>query len=86
LGDGVELYSGNTARIIELMPDPSAFRISPLAKRQLKQLAEQQDKSDAEILEIAIAHLLGTLDRDQPVWMTGTKPVPKGHKRPPDAA
>ena len=79
----MELYREESERIIELMPDPSAYRLSPQAKRQLKQLAEQQDKSDAEILEIAIAHLLGTLDRDQPVFLTSSK---KTHKSPRDAA
>lgn len=84
----MELFGGATARIIELMPEktPTTFRLSPLAKRRLRAMAESTDRSDAEILEIAIAHLLGTLDRDQPVWMTGTKPLPKTHKRPPDAA
>ena len=85
----MELYQDNASRIIELMPTPKegyGFRLSPLAKRRLARMATDMEKSEAQILEIAITHLLGTLEREQGIWMTAAEPPRKSHKRPPDAA
>lgn len=70
------------------MPDkvPSGFRLSPLARRRLKLMADNMEKSEAAILEIAITHLLGTLEHDEGVRMAVSETPPKRHKRPPDAA
>ena len=86
--EDVELYreEKTAERFIQLMPDPSTYRLSPRAKRQLKQLSESQDKSDAEILEIAITHLLATLENDEGVRMTVKDDGSKRHKRPPSDA
>ena len=74
-----------TARIIELMPErpASAFRLSPLARRRLKDLAEKMDKPESQIVELAITHFSGTMARDLPFY--GTVPdedsdPPKAHK------
>jgi predicted DNA-binding protein len=50
------------------------FRLSALAKRRLKYIARTLGKSEAQAAEIAITHLLATLEHNQGVWIT-TKPL-----------
>lgn len=59
----------------------SAFRLSTLARRRLKDMAEKMDKPESQIVELAITHLAGTTQRDQPVFMT----VPDEDSDPPKA-
>lgn len=79
---------GVAARIISLMPETpvSRFRINRRSLDKLARLRALLEKSDADILEDAIDHLLGTLERDQPVWKTAPSDSRKGHKPPRDAA
>jgi hypothetical protein len=85
-GDSVGRFdNGNTARIIELMPErpASAFRLSPLARRRLKALAEKMDKPESQIVELAITHMAGTYARDLPLQVTVPDEDPdpaKAHK------
>ncbi len=85
-GVSVERFDNDgTARIIELMPErpASAFRLSPLARRRLKDLAEKMDKPESQIVDEAITHMAGTYARDLPLQITvpgeDTDP-PKAHK------
>jgi hypothetical protein len=80
---------GAVARIIELMPETpvSRYRLNARTKERLERLRGLMDKTEAEILEDAVAHLLGTLERDQPIWPTAPSDRQTRHKRPPrDAA
>jgi len=63
-----------------------SFRFTNSTAKKLDRLARLTEKSDTAIIEDAIAHLLGTLDRDQPVFLTSPRDSEKGHKRGGDAA
>ncbi len=55
-----------------------SYRFTNSTASRLEKLADILEKSDTAIIEEAIAHLLGTLERDQPVWLTSPpKAVPK---------
>ena len=80
----MKVIDGNLATgIIELMPETPAsqFRLKPLAKKRLRALAIAMEKSESAVIDLAIAHLAGTLQRDQPVFMT----VPDEDSDPPKA-
>jgi hypothetical protein len=63
------------------------FRFTNSTNSKLERLADILEKSDTAIIEDAIAHLLGTLERDNPVYLTSPRGTEKTHKRPPrDAA
>jgi hypothetical protein len=83
VGDGVGLRDFATGRIIALVPTPvSSFRLSTRAKRTLARLAREQGKSNAEVLELAIVHLEGTLRNGQPVYLAPPPgDDPKSHKK-----
>jgi hypothetical protein len=64
-----------------------SYRFTNKTAANLERLAELMEKSDTQIIEDAIAHLLGTLERDQPLWATRPGDVKSSHKRGPrDAA
>lgn len=64
-----------------------SYRFSNSTANRIKRLAELLEKSDTQIIEDAIAHLLGTLERDQPLWAISPEDLKKLHKKPPrDAA
>lgn len=78
-------------RILSLMPaqrsNSRSYRFTNGSVKKLERLSGLLEKTDTQIIEEAIAHLLGTLERDQPVWMTSPPGDEKTHKRPPrDAA
>jgi len=58
--------------MIAFMPEKQQanFRLSPTTTRRLAKLALRLGKSKTDVLETAVVHLLGTLERDQAVWMT----------------
>lgn len=58
--------------MIALMPEKTAsnFRLSLQTQRRLAKLALRLGKSKTEVLELAVTHLLGSLERDQAVWLT----------------
>lgn len=60
-----------------------SYRFTNSTVSKMERLAALLEKTDTQILEEAVAHLLGTLERDQPVWMTSPKDREEGHKRPP---
>lgn len=62
------------------------FKLSASTNQRLERLSKMLDKSDTAIIEDAIAHLLGTLERDEPVRMTAPSDAAKRHKSPRDAA
>ena len=76
-----------SAKLFQLMPEKTArsFRLSTVTQRRLERLADILEKNDTAILEDAIAHLLGTIDRDLPVYLTSLMDKRKGPKRPPAA-
>lgn len=63
-----------------------SYRFSKVTADRLQRLADLLEKSDTAILEDAIAHLLGTLDRDEPIYLTSPNDRQKRHKPPRDAA
>jgi predicted DNA-binding protein len=63
-----------------------SYRFTNSTAKKLERLAAITEKSDTAIIEDAIAHLLGTLERDNPIYLTSPKDVQKGHKSPRDAA
>ena len=76
--------------ILRLMPaekgNSRSYRFTNSTTKKLERLSDITEKSDTAIIEEAIAHLLGTLERDQPVWLTSPRDAEKTHKRGPDAA
>lgn len=73
------------ARIIELMPEKptSTFRLHPVTKKRLDDIAAELGKSRTEVLEIAIHHLAGTLGAGLGVYViVNPNPLLKLHKRP----
>ncbi len=91
-GDGVEVENGvrNDAQggIITLVAKiQSTFRLSPQTLDVVQRLADKLGKPRPDILELAIAHLEGTLNHDQPVYISGPPDdEPKSHKRGRSAA
>ena len=63
-----------------------SYRFSKVTAERQERLAELLQLSDTAILENAIAHLLGTIERNQPVWLTSPTDLNKRHKTPRDAA
>ncbi len=63
-----------------------SYRFSNSTIKRLDRLGDITEKSVTAILEDAVAHLLGTLERDLPVYLTSPRDSEKRHKRPPDAA
>ena len=49
---------------------PSSFRLSPRAEQRLTRLAQRLAVNRTQAVEDAIAHLLGTIERDLPTWRT----------------
>jgi hypothetical protein len=62
------------------------FKFSGVTAKRLERLGKILEKSDTAIIEDAIAHLLGTLERDEPIRLTAPSDVPNRHKRGGDAA
>lgn len=65
-----------------------SYRFTNSSVKKLERLGDILEKSDTQIIEDAIAHLLGTLERDMPTWQTSPRETEKTHKRTPprDAA
>jgi predicted transcriptional regulator len=63
-----------------------SYRFTNKTAANIARLADLMEKSDTAIIEDAIAHLLGSLERDQSLWATRPGDIKKTHKRPPDAA
>ena len=64
-----------------------SYRFSEQTAARLKRLGETlQSKTETQILEDAIVHLLATLDREEKVSLIAPSDSQKRHKRPPDAA
>lgn len=59
-----------------------SYRFSKVTQDRIERLGELLQKSDTQILEDAIAHLLGTVDRDQPVWVTSPHDRKRGTSGP----
>lgn len=73
--------------VLEMPRKTQSFRFSDRTRERLDKLgAILPGKSETAILEDAVAHLLGSLERDEPVRMTAPSDSQKRHKRPPDAA
>lgn len=62
-----------------------SYRFTNGSVKKLERLGRLLEKSDTQIIEDAIAHLLGTLERDHPVFLTSPGDTQKGPKRPPAA-
>jgi hypothetical protein len=44
--------------------------MTDLEDKRLERLRRMVDKSPSGVLSLALAHLLATLERDQPIWLT----------------
>jgi hypothetical protein len=75
-------------RIIDLPRKTQSYRFSDKTVDRLEKLGViLPTKTDTAIIEDAVAHLLATLESDDPrVHITAPSDARKGHKRPPDAA
>lgn len=49
---------------------PRSFRLSAHSLSQLDRLCSRLDKTRSEAVAIAVTHLLATVERSQPVWVT----------------
>lgn len=52
----------------------------------MNKLTGRLGKTETEIVSVGVAHLLGSLERDQPIWMTAPSEAQKSHKRASGAA
>lgn len=64
----------------------SRHRLNARTREGLEELRGLTGKSEAEIIDDAVAHLLGTLEHDEKIWPARPAERRKGHKRPPDHA
>lgn len=79
---------GVTARIIELMPETpvSRYRLDAGTKARLAALKELTQKTEVEIIEDAVAHLLGALEHEEKIWPARRTEARNRHKRTPPGA
>jgi hypothetical protein len=78
----VELEIYNLAR-----PTQRSYRFDEQTVERLNKLSNRLgNKTETQIITDAIGHLLGSLERDQPIWMTAPSESQKSHKRPSNAA
>lgn len=63
-----------------------SYRFTNSTVKKMERLADILEKSDTAIIEDAIANMLGTLERDNPVYLTNPGDIRKTHKRGGDAA
>jgi hypothetical protein len=75
---------------LEILHLPRAtrnYRFDELTVQRLNKLANRLgSKTETEIVSVGIAHLLGSIERDQAVWMTAPSEATRAHKRSRDAA
>ena len=84
VGDGVGLSAQpGFGRIITLVPDKTqaSFRLSDQVLDELQRLADRLGKSRPDVLELAVTHLSGTLEHNQPVFIGPPPKPPASHKR-----
>jgi hypothetical protein len=63
---------------IPVAATPRSFRLSQLDLKRLERLSRRLDRSRSEIVSAALVHLLSTIERDGPVWITA--PSENGHR------
>ena len=83
VGTGVGLSEFGLGRIIELVPAKknTQLRLSDQTLETMQQLAETLGKKRAEVVELALTHLDGTLRAGQPVHILPPPTPPASHKR-----
>jgi hypothetical protein len=83
VGSGVAFTGIAPGRIIELVPakTQTSLRLSNAVLDELQRLAEKLDKPRADVIELAVSHLSGTLAHDQPVYIGPPPDDPKSHKK-----
>jgi hypothetical protein len=67
--------------ILHLPRATRSYRFDELTMERLNKLAGRLGKTETEIVSAGVAHLLGTLERDQPIWMTAPSEGQKSHKK-----
>lgn len=72
--------------ILHLPKATRSYRFDELTIQRLNKLANRLGKTETEIVSTGVAHLLGSLERDQPLWMTAPSEGTRSHKRPSNAA
>ena len=80
---GVGLSEFEVGRIIALVPAKknTQLRLSDQTLETMQQLADRLGKKRAEVVELALTHLEGTLRNGQPVHILPPPPAPAGHKK-----
>jgi len=78
---------GVALEVLRLPREARSYRFDELTLERLNKLSNRlAGKGETEIVRDALGHLLGSLERDQAVWMTAPSEVqkanPSGHKRP----
>lgn len=64
----------------------SRFRINQRAKDRIARIRDLTGKSDAEILQDAVAHMLSSLEQEQPINLIVPSERKEGRRPPRDAA
>ena len=73
--------------IVHLLRATRNYRFDELTMERLNKLANRLgSKTETEIVSVGIAHLLGSIERDQAVWMTAPSETQKSHKRHPNGS
>lgn len=67
-------------RINRGMPGHSrSFRLSDQAIRRMERLVRMLNTSRNDVVEIAVSHLLATVEKDEPVYLrVPSEPMPEG--------
>ena len=80
---GIIAADSEEGRIIALVPEKkqSQFRLSNTVLVEIDQLSQRLEKGRADVVELAVTHLYGTVRAGQPVYIDPPPDAPKSHKR-----
>lgn len=67
--------------VLHLPRTTRSYRFDELTIQRLNKLTGRLGMTETETVSRGIAHLLGSIERDQPLWMTAPSEAQKSHKR-----
>lgn len=71
---------GVNLEVLRLPREARSYRFDEQTLERLNKLANRlQGKNETDIVRDAVAHFLGTLERDQPLWMTAPSEAQKAN-------
>lgn len=74
--------AGTTIRMSGRMSTPRSFRISDEVVERIDEIRHLTGRARSEVVEIAVTHLLATITRGRPVYMTLLEETPSADDKP----